>query len=71
MEIKVTCKCGSVFSVQRNCKNKGPFVCQNCGRPLPGAMSEHILKFLEVYNSLYEELRPDGLYEVEVPGFKI
>ena len=71
MEIKVTCKCGSVFSVQKNCKNKGPFVCQNCNRTLPGEMSIHILRLLDDYKLLCEDVQATELYEVEISDFKI
>lgn len=71
MEITVTCRCGSKFSIQKNCKNKGPFTCQNCGHSLPDDMSAHILKLLESYNLLVEDVNSAELYELVVSGFKI
>lgn len=71
MEITVTCRCGSKFSIQENCKNKGPFTCQNCSRPLPGDMSVHILKLLENYNLLTKDVHSVELYELVISNFKI
>lgn len=71
MEMKISCKCGSSFSVKGNCKNKSPFICQNCGKALPGEMSEHVLELLSVYKKLCDDIRSVELYEIEISDFKI
>lgn len=71
MEVKISCKCGASFSVGTNCKNKGQFVCQNCGQALPGEMSTHIWDLLNAYKLLCNDVRSAELYEVEVSNFKI
>ena len=71
MRITVRCKCDAKFTITEKCKNQGPFVCQNCSRPLPGKMSETLKTLLDSFVYLSEGVRDAELYGVEISETKI
>ncbi len=63
MYIVIGCgKCEAHFGISSNFKNKEPLVCQNCGCPLPGKMSEHIKSFFDAYNLLSDDVQTNCDY---------
>lgn len=52
MKFVVKCKCGAKFSIINRYKHQTPFVCPNCGEPLPNDMSECILALMSDYDEL-------------------
>lgn len=68
MTVTVRCRCGETFTLSGNCKNEKPLTCQNCGRALPGELSDGIRKLIRAYIELPE---PPELYEIEISAVKI
>lgn len=71
MRITVRCKCDAKFTITEKCKNQGPFVCQNCSRPLPNEISDTLKGLLDSVVHLNKATRNAELYEVEISETKI
>lgn len=68
MTVTVRCRCGEMFTLSGSFKNEKPLACQNCGRALPGELSDGIRNLIRAYAGLPE--LPE-LYEIEISAVKI